>query len=87
MTDPERDAYDEKSILQRLGLDSPWSDRSLSVIGVAHPARQQAVMRLAKQGLVVWSWGEGKDTGIMLVRRPADGKPPRYPGLGGGAVA
>lgn len=84
MADTELDAYEDKSILQRLGLDTTWSDRSQSVIGVVRPAGQQAVQRLAARGLVTWSWGEGKEAGVMLVRRPADGRTPRYP-TGGAA--
>ena len=64
----------------RLRLDSPWSRIDpRSVIGVVRPAGQEAVQRLAAKGLVVWTSGEGKDEGVMLVRRPADGKPPPYP--------
>lgn len=86
MTDAELDAYEDKSILQRLGLDSPWADRTTSVIGVVRPAGQTAVQRLAQRGLVTWSWGEGKDRDVMMVRRPADGRSPRRPS-GGGLIA
>ncbi len=84
MSDPDRDTLEEKSILQRLGLDSPWGDRSMKVIGVIRPTGQAAVQRLAERGLVSWSWGDGKDAGVMLVRRPEHGRPrpyPRGPGL------
>jgi len=85
----DRDAYEEKMILQRLGLDSPWAGRSMAVIGVVRPAGQAAVQRLAQRGLVTWCWGDGKDAGVMLVRRPADGRTVPYPRnpTGGGAVA
>lgn len=84
----ERQGYEDKSILQRLGLDSPWADKSVSVIGVIRPSGQAAVMRLADRGLVSWCWGEGKDAGVMLVRRGADGRTRPYPlGGGGGLIA
>lgn len=81
------DEQEERAILMRLGLVGFGG--ASEVIGVIRPAGQAAVLSLTKKGLVTWSWGAGKDAGVMLVRKAADGRPPRYPGapLGGGLRA
>lgn len=81
MADPCRDAYGDRQILMRLGIEDttpkPWA--AGCEIGVVRPAGQEAVLRLVKRGLVNFHMGEGKDAGVMLVRAAASGVAPPYP--------
>lgn len=64
-----RRAHDRQGVLQRLAAREP--------IYVAEPHRQNAVRQLAREGLVSFGWGDGRDAGLMIVRRAAP--PPRGP--------
>ena len=82
-------AYEEKAIRDRLSIDGDGTLRSPScegrVIHVARPDGQAAVMRLAKAGIVRWTWC-AEMPGVMLVRR-GDGRlqgPGPKPGAGQG---
>lgn len=65
------DAREERRLLMRL--------EGMACIGVAVPERIAAARRLEAKGLVVCWWGEGKDDGLLMLRKVASGRPPPWP--------
>jgi len=71
MTEVDRGIYERSRILARLKDRQP--------IYVARPEGHRAVEQLAKLGEVVFAWGDGRDAGLMIVRKASTGVPPRGP--------
>ena len=66
----DRGIYERSCILKRLQAREP--------IYVIRPEGQRAVEQLAKQGEVVFAWGDGRDAGMMVVRKAETGRPPPW---------
>lgn len=87
MTDAEREAYEDRMILRRLGFEPGW--RPFATIHVVRPEGMRAVERLKRRGLVDYHVQDGIWYVSRSLRTPPRGgaTPPRPWPLGGGGSA